>query len=779
MNRVAFLSGVSIVALGLTTPADAWLPRGVSSAPSAPILQAVSVPFGVKTPTGRGGVRLSALDITTTSVKPQTFSGLGLMSPTAPACATWTIAFVSNTSGRTATDFTLIAADTADASAVTPVPSSGGNQNLAGTYVWNVFCKDSGGNQSNTVTLTYTPDANTATVGTADATNNGLTPGSFGSVAGAKLTMAVGLEKHGGVSLALPTFANTVTVTPADTARRPYLTQLGIGGASPGKILVSDFVLSGAITGVPSNAIIGIAPTAGNVVSDIVFDGIHFYGSETLLGSNSAQGAISFFPSQGSCSSNCGVQNSSFDYVESGYSPASHSFSRNVAFRYVYNNCIFFTNPSDVELSDVKCLSPMQRPGGAHPDMMQICDGCTPGLPSSPVVINRFLASQADGDYFAQGPYFAGTLLHIQGYVGPSSNVFTKTSGNFPSISGETVTIPGSVLSSAGITMTVTSGTTATLNGLSPTTIGSVGSPVDLYGVATQSFQMSGIMSSQGGPYGTATPGNNGTSWLYDYDYVILTAQNPLVGTFDGEIVTPGTLTAYSTAASSVPNETAFITSGGRLNIPTCAYCFNGGVAGRLTGTDFGPGTYTLQNSLLGTVARQTMQISGVYGGQAAPYWVQSNCQLPDVQGGTYNIDRGFFQSGMFPNSGGGCTVGVNFPAANTTIGSHAFGPTANSYTPPGGALTSADYASGVLPEAYLAAHPFTASDTPDDILRINCLANKGKIGGKKDGGSGVWYGAVTGETNAGTHTGGGDWIIFNGTSHVASTHITGCELAP
>lgn len=783
---VKILCGVSALSLGAASPANAWLPHGTPTTPTAPVLQAVSVPFGLNTPIGRGGVQSSVQDFTTTSVHPVTYSGFGLMSPTAPACAFWYWSWVSNSSSRPSTDWTLPAQGVAEgALAITPVPAS---TSIAGTTIFNVYCKDASLNQSNTVSVTYTPDANTATVGTADSLSSGFTPGTWGNIAGQRITAAVGMVRTNFFP-SVPHYTNQVTITPADTARRPYVIQLGVTGANPGNVLVTDWVLSGSITTVPTNLVAGVTVTAANAISDVVFDTIKFYGSEAMngTGNNGANGAIGWIFNNGSsCASNCVFQNSEFNYVESGVSPRTNTAVRNVTFRYVYNNCIFITNQSNFELSDVKCLAPMQRYKGAHPDMIQIADEAVPG---PGILIQRFLAHQADGDYFAQGPIFSNSNP-IPGYVddgtaghGPG-NIFTKTGSSFSANEGGTlIVIPGFVQSSAGVTMSCNLGascaasTQVTLVGLAATNIGSSASPVNLWGPQINNLQMSGIMSSQAGPYGTSLGGNAGTSYIYDYDYVTMNTQNPAIGSFTGS-VTSGVLTATTTAVSNIPGQTAWIYGStgnmGRLNYSGCAYLSNCVINSKTSGADEGPGTFTTGGP---DVALGTIQISGAYPGQSVPAFEPFNCSSADVWGGTFNVDRGFYQSGYFPRYG--CTVGTDFPASGMTIGSHAFGPTASGYTPSGGTLTAADYASGMLPSAYLAAHAFTASDTPDDILRINCLANKGKIGGKKDGGSGVWYGSVTGETNSVTHTGGGDWIVYNGSSHVISTHITGCENAP
>ena len=730
------------------------------------------------------------MDVTTTSVKPQTFSGLDIQTSSGTPCATWTMTFVSNSSGRPSTDFTSISANTPEGStAVTPQVASGGQGNLAGDYVWNVSCKDASNNSSNTVTLTYhtvtAGGAGVVTLGNTDRLDFGGLPSTFGNVAGAEIQFATGGDWHAtdvNIRFKSGAFTNQVLIKVADNTRRPYMSNVK-GGGNMANYRVTDFVLSGSIIGV-TNAVTGAASSAGSTIHDAVFDNIHYYGSEPMLGNNSAQASVTL----SGCTSTCGITNSSFDYVESGSAPKSNTYIRSTTFRYIYNNCLFLTSVDSVEFSDVSCMSPMQRYQGQHPDNMQIADGATP----SNIVIQRFLEAQADGDYFAQGAYFGGSLIKIPGYVSAGSgstspgSVFTKTSGTVGSSwQGSRVVIPGVIAATDNVTIDCpshvcsSSTTSFTLINLASTNIGSSGSPVTLYGAGTISFQMSGILSSTAGPYGTSTNANTGTSWVYDYDFAPMDTQNPLISSFTGSVAS-ALLTATTTAVSNVSGNTGFISGCGRINTGS-GYTFNGSVISKASGSDLGPGTYNLQGSP-GNVSAQTIQCSGAYPGQTAPDFQQSNCNVPEIQTGSYNIDRGYYASGMHPHDfTSGCTVGVNFPAPNTTFGSNAFGATsvAFGYTPPGGNLTSADYASGMLPKDYLAAHPFSASDTNADILRINCLANKGKIGGKKDLGGGAWASSVTGETNAGTHTGGGDWIIYNGTSHVTSTHITGCEAAP
>jgi len=787
MKRAAF-----VFALLAATPAHAWV-HGINisvAPPSAPVLQNQTVNFGNLTRTTYGEVRLNSQDVTTLSVKPQTFSGLDLLTNSGTTCATWTMTFVSNSSSRPSTDFTIIAANTPEGStAVTPQVASGGQDHLAGDYVWNVSCKDAGGNSSNTVNLTYhtvtAGGAGVVTFGNTDRLDFGAAPSTFGDVAGAEMQFATGGDWHASdlnIRFKSGAFTNQVLVKVADNTRRPYMSNIK-GGGSMANYRITDFVLSGTLIGVTNN-ITGVSSSAGNTIHDAIMDNIHFYGSEPMLGNNSSQAAVFF----GGCTATCGITDSSFDYVESGSAPTSNTYIRNTSFRYIYNNCLFLLSVDSVELSDVSCLSPMQRYQGQHPDNMQIADGATP----SNITIQRFLEAQADGDYFAQGGPFAGTLIGVNGYVsldtGSTSpgNVFTKTTGTVGSgWQGSTVVIPGVISASDNVKIDCSfnshvcgAGVTKfTLLNLAATNIGSAGTPTKMYGAGTISFKMSGLLSSTAGPYGTSTNGNAGTSWIYDFDYASMDTQTPLISSFTGS-VSGALLTATTQAVSNIPGNTGFITACGRINTGS-GYTFNGSVNSRASGSDLGPGTYNLQGSP-GNVSSQTIQCSGAYAGISVPDFQQSNCNLPDVQGGTYNVDRGLYTAGMYPHDlTSGCTVGVNFPAANTTFGASLFGATSHSYTPPGGNLTSADYASGMLPKDYLAAHTFTASDTYADILRINCLANKGKIGGKKDLGGGAWAGSVTGETNAGNHTGGGDWIIYNGSAHVTSTHITGCEAAP
>ncbi len=877
---------VGLIGAGVASAAHATAHRGTPiTTGQAPTLQNVTVPMGVLTQTGRGGVLLDGLDFTTLAIKPQTFAGFDLMTPNSIPCNTYTLAFLSNSAGRPGTDFTIPGANAPHATALSPIVSSTGVNHLAGDYIWTAKCTSAGGVDSNTVQIKYQSDLASAYIGSADRLDFGVYPGSMGSVAGQSIKFAVGFDNRTiGTTLSVASFTNQVNILPADSLRRPALASFRLSGSAPGNVKISDMVLSGTIpSGVTSSFIINYVTTP---VHDILVDNVHYYGSEAMLqafnGSLTSQGAIGFT----GCSANCTIQNSSFDYIESGASLTSNVTYNDVFYRYFYNNCLVIgQGAANIKVTGGGCFSPMQRPGGVHPDNLQGADASGNG-PS--IVFQRFTVSQADGSYFAQGPYFGGGGVDSRIFIddgsgngvpsGIAGNVATRVGAGWgSSTNGKIAAVQGLFTSAAGITvtclgsngcpaasqvtlvgltptqfgtfaapvkMTTADGTTvyvfidngagggrpsgvngnvatkvsggwgyalqgslvavaglfdgsagihvrcspqscdtatqATLVGLSPTIYTNDVNPGQLVTLGMSGMQMSGIVSIQAGPYGLLQVGNSGTSWLYDYDYVAMKPQNPLTGTFQGQLVN-GLLTATTQATSNLPNEQAFIEAGGRLRYTgsngLCDYCFNGGVGFKTSGSALGPGTYNTQTTTE-NAPLQTMTITGGYS-TGAPFFSQAHCNDPLIQEGTFNIDRGVFWSGMFPQTGTGCVVGTNFPAPNTTIGNHAFGPTSNGYTPPGGALTAADYASGMLPFDYIAAHTFTAAETYQDNILVACLANKGKIGGKKDGGGGVWYGAFTGETNALTHTGGGDWIYFDGTNHVVGPHIPGCENAP
>lgn len=775
MLRLTLLSFACLACIAAGGSADARPSHGglssVAPPGNAPILQSVSVPFGLLTRTAKGSVRLSSVDMTAPSIHPVTFPGLDLWVG-GTQCATHTVTF---NSGRSSTDFTLIAADTAEGStAVTPKPSSTGQGNLSGNYVFDYKCKDANGNQSNTVQLTYTGVANAVNIGTGDSTTS-LFPATFGNTTAQMILYSVGTDIHNSRTiLGLSNFANLVTVEPADPARFPNVSNITTGNGTS-NVRVTGFTASWAR---PSGDNVVFGPVSTTGTHDVSFDHDNFYGSEAMVNNNTAMQTFGV----AGCSANCSFSDSYGEFTESGGALASNTTYTNITIRYIYGDCWNVQSSNIIRMYDIKCISPMSRLGGNHTDTLQVADNATP----KDVIIQRFAQMTGDGDDVAQGIYFGGGLLQLTGYIddgtaghGPGT-ILTRLSGYWGTgAEHATIVISGSILASDNVTLhclpsgCITAGTPtqAQLTGLAATNIGSPGSPVTIYGAGTQDFKLSGVVAELGSDHGFDQVGNGGTSWLYDFAYTRVKADPAKVNTFTGSIAPTGvgnhaTLTATTTATTNLPAySTGYINAAGRLNFPGCAYCSAGGIGSKLSGSDFGPGTYDLPSGAsLGTVTSQTMQMSQAYdynNGFAKQY----NINLPP-QGGTLNFDRGWFQ--------GGFTGDAGFPSSNTTIGSAVFG-----YAPNGAVPTAADYASGMLPKDYLLAHPVTDTTTPDQILARTCLSQKGKIGGVLDRGAGFWNSAFTGETNSVTHTGGGDWIIFDGTNHVVSTHVTGCEAAP
>lgn len=771
----------SLITLAMVPATAHAAHRGASPnlVPTAPVLQAVTVPYGNLTRTGHGTVRLNSPPVTTAAVNAVSYPGLGLLAPTSIPCDTWTLSFVSNSASRPGSDFTLPPANTAEgAAAITPGVSSTGQGNLAGNYVWNVSCVGNGF-ASNTVQLTYQTVTNAVNLAQADRQDFGATPAGFGNVAGAQVLFSVGSDFHAIATNQMRfagAFTNKVKFTPADVARLPYMSHIGIGG-SMSNLRVTGFILSGSLpSGV--NVVMGGGASTGNTLHDIDFDHMEYHGSQAMINGNSAFSGFGLSCTGGPCT----FTDSLIDYTEAGMSLGNNMTYQRINIRHIYSDCMNMQNVTNVLIEDFNCIAPMIRAGGNHTDTMQIADQATP----NGVTVRRFTQIQGDGDDVAQGPYFGGAQLGsgaspFKAYIddgtaahGPGT-IITRVSGYWGTGAGNsTIVIPGVIASSDGVTIncipacnTAGTPTTGNVTGIAPTVIGSPASPVNVYGVGTQNFKMSGIMAGVGSFHGFTQGGNAGTSWLYDFDYHQGQGNPFLTSTFQAS-ATGGIMTVTNTCTSNVPGEPCFI--GGRLNYPGCNYCSTNQISSKISGSDQGPGQWNLTGGAGGNFTLQTLNSSASYPLDGA-WGEQSNCNTPH-QSGTLNIDRGYFQGGYFAN-GGGCAAGVNFPSSNTTVGTKVFG-----YSP-NGTLSAADYASGMLPSAYILAHPSTGSTTPAQMLTIECLANKGKIGGKKDLGGGLWAGAVTGETDAINHTGGGDWIIFDGTSHVVSNHIPGCEAAP
>lgn len=741
---------------------------------AAPVLQSVSVPMGAQTRSGRGSVRLSSVNVTTTANFPQTFYGLGMWVGGTP-CATWTQTFVG---GRSSTDYNIIAANTPEgANAQTPNPSSTGQNLATGTYTWNVTCKDSNGHLSNTVSLSYVTVAHAVNIGTLDRVDFGVTPSGFGNTTGGQVLLSVGSDFHAPVANGCcigmrfdGAYANQVTIQYADPARPVYMTAIYTAG-SLANYRATGFTLSGPVGNAGTNVISGFTAASGSTVSNIVWDNIHAEFSEALI-NNAANTSLGAFNSSG-CTSNCGITDSSFNYIPTGANPGSNTYEKRVVYRHFYNNAFIMGSGNDIDLEDDTCMSPMLAPGGEHTDCMQVLDGATPIR----VTIKRFSDLQADGGDQAQGVWFAGGLTGgvtpLDVYVddgttghGPG-NIATRTSGSFNTNSnGATIIIPGSITYANGITMSCANCNAAnqvTLVGLSPTNIGSSASPVRMYGSGTMNDStFDGIIDSQATFAAFSSNGEQGTNVFQDFSYVQQNATPPLVMTYQGSITTGGVLTVTTTPTTNLPTEAPVLENGGRLNYPGCNYC-GPGIAGQLTGTANGIGTYTVGPQPGSTVTLQTLQNSGAYPITGGVWITQSFCNTPELHTGTFQIGPGYGQGTYFSRDGTTC------PPANTNL-VHFLG---NSPNLP----VAADYASGQTAQNYLQGLTWNNAVSNADVLTRNCLAIKGKIGGIFDGGTGHWWAAVTGETNAVTHTGGGNWTTSGGQD--SGIAIPGCSAAP
>lgn len=714
---------------------------------------------------GKGSVRLSSMDFTTSAFKPFTFSGIDLQTPAGTPCATWNVTFVS---GRSSTDFTLPAANVAEgASAVTPVPSSTGANNLTGTYVFNVSCKDAGANVSNTVTLTRTivnPGGGGAVnYGTTD-TNVNFMPSGFGTSPGAYILFSTGMDRSNArfVFNISSGFTQTVVLTYADITRPGGLSNMQI--ASTTNLAVNDLVASGAFA---SQGALCVFCSSNGPYSNTTFNRDFGYFSVSYIG-NASTG----YYNAGGCTSGCGLFDSGVDTIDTGITSGGNPTISNVWVWHFYDNCHFLgDSTAGIAFQDVMCIAPMTR-SAIHTDNSQIADGATP--PN--ITYKRFMQLQADGFDQAQGAMFFGNLLVGMGYVddgtashGPGTQLTLTSTGNLgvfsSSSNGSQIFSPFGSPVGVSDNVRVTcigscSGNNKANLNISATNIGSPGSPVAFYSVKVTNMQLDGMIYAGATFNGYSQTGAFGTSFFKDFDYVQQNANPAAITTYQGSI-TGSVLTVSTQPTSNIPSILIpLVAFAGRLNYPGCAYC-GVGIAQQLTGPSQGIGTYQL-SSAPGNLTTQTIQNSTAYPITGAGAIGFGSCGTPVYGAGAMTVSSGYGQSGI-----GSCSDIAFSHTFSTTGGGGATG-----------SASASDFASGMLPQTYLQAIPgatWQAMTIPQMQAKV-CLSLKKKIGGAFDGGGGVWYGSLTGETDAVLHTGGGNWIQ-NGVD--SGIHIAGCEAAP
>lgn len=667
-----FLTFLLIAIFGFTLNVEARPTHGgKGSAVTAPVLTATSFTLGQQTQAYRGYVFLHALDQTAPSYIPFTTSGLGLMSPTAPACDTWYTTFVS---GRSSTDFD-ISASVADASALTPLVNFNGQGHLTGDYVFNIQCSR-GGIFSNTVTLTIHTIANAANIGAQDRLDFGWTidNGTFGSQPNTKVLISTGSDWRGlanhlrGIGL-VSSAGNHITVTIADSGRYPWISNFQMTGLS--YIDISDVVAVGDADIQGAGTLFGIVGPYTSQGNSLI--NVRYYGNEyTLPRSSQNSGQDAFDMSF--CTASCIVQDSIADFASSGFNVSDNVHISNVEVSHYNNNCAAIQSGVGNALVDnfTTCHDPLINLNGLHTDCLQVLDGAT----AYNVTIRNFWCIQAGAAGDPQGPIFGGSQIGskndpMTGYIddctsghGPG-HYFTSVTGSYLSSSGGAqLWAPGGGLpisDNARINFSDIVGSCiglyngATGTNISNRNVGSVGSPVAFSNVGAYSLQMEGIVSTLGGYNGFASAGESGTSFLRYFGYV-QHRQNPFphttfTGTVNGVVGSHASGTTISVTSgfgvSNYPNVMEPIISGG-LTYTGCAGC----------GGQNGPGICCELSSTEATVAtaNATFSTGGSCNGSPCGYMTISG---PCTGRFDYNLSNGSQMGGLMI-SGSGIPEGVS-----------------------------------------------------------------------------------------------------------------------
>lgn len=758
MVRLALVFLFCFLCVGIDDAAYAKPGRGGTAlAVASPILQDNTVNFGLLTRTGRGGVRLSSASFTTAAVQPVTFYGLDFNTGVGTPCATWTVTF---NSGRSATDFTLIAANSAESStAITPVPSSTGQGNLSGNYVFNVSCKDSGGNTSNTAHLTYTGVSNAVSLGnSAGDASFGLWPSGFGSVAGAKVLISTGYSRttnygFNGSSGGVTNFANQVTWQNADVTRPAQMVNFSLTGMS--NVRMYKFVASGTLNGLGIGCVFCFT-SAGGVGVNQTLEDVHGYFNPAMIYLTGA--TLNGLDMKG-CTSGCAIKDSSMDYQLTGLNLGDNTSGTisNVTLSHVYINFAQAANTGPWDISDVKLIAPMINNGAYHTDYWQFANGSTPHN----FKFRRIAALQADGVVPSQGVFFGGGgsegLVYIDDGTpahGPGK-VVTRVGGTWEASAYNSHVYMGGGLMpiSDNVILTCSGGTCSpsktvgTLSLATNVNIGSPGSPVQLWAANNENVDLVGMIQTLSEPNGTLLNGTAGTSQFKNITAIQHSptpfSETTFIGTISGS-----TLTVANPITNNIPGTTIPpIAENMTLRYVGCAAVPSGatynsacGVLGATAPSwPTVAGTYSLTSSP-GNIGPVTMTASFAFKPTAASANFRPGpCATADANLGTFTVDGIHYQGGI---SGPPC------PAASMPITHSFFG---------GSSLTGADFVTGVIPETTLEAingSVWTAK-TDNQKLATVCNAILPAPGGLLDAGGGNWYGAVTGtgEWNDGSGT--------------------------
>lgn len=687
---------------------------GSGAAPAAPILQNAVANIGNETRTTHGGVSIIGVDFTTASETPQTFYGIDLYAGgTSPS--TCTVAFVS---GRSSTDFNTYTAQPCSTSK-TPQPTSTGQNNLTGDYVFNVTMTDAGGNASNTVTLTYhtvNPGGGGAVnVGDSDAMDATLFPATFGNSTGAEILLSTGMNRITARFLlnTFRTFTNQVIFTEADITKPAAISNFQ--AANTANVQVQDIWVSGTLG---STGSLCIMCSSGQ---NFTFERVHGRFSEAMIA-----GYGGGWYNAGSCTSGCGMADSDVDYVGSGFGPAPNIFFNHNVIKHFYADCVSQANSFNVVANDNMCIAPMIN-SAVHTDSWQLQGGATPdGL-----TINGFWSIQADGDDQAQGAIFDGGGQVYKGHI--AGGVITLTTGSFStqssgshlySDSGSPMAITDNVIMAcaSGHTSNCAGQTTGTVS--TSGTLGSAGSPVNIYSVDRYNNHYDGMVYAGATFNGYAGGGEQGISSFKHFSYFQMNAnpnyQVSYTGSASGSTLTVATQPVANIAGVVTP----IVAFGGRLNYTGCVYC-GVGIAQQLTGPANGIGTYQLSTPT--TITSQTIINSNSYPVTGAAWVQDALCSTAALHGGTWTVDRGYSQNFVAM-----CTGQPNLVQTNVITS--------------GASITAADYATGVIPQTTLfniSAATWKAMTPAQDKAAV-CNAALPKVGGVLDLGDGTFIGAFT-----------------------------------
>lgn len=510
--------------IGASESASAYTHGVDQGAQPGPQLQATALNVGNLTRTSKASERLSNMHFTTLASQPVTFGGVDLWTGLGTTPASWMVTFVS---GRSSTDFTLPAANVAEgASAIIPVVSSTGQNNITGDYTFNVTAKDAGGFSSNTAVLTIhvVNPTGGGCVSLGDTDSSGYIPAAFGTSANQCILFATGFNKMSARYILNITngFTQNVILTHADITRPAALSNIQLSTTS--NIEADDLIVSGDVPG--GTTCMMCIGTSGAAYTNAKYVRPIGRYSPTQIGVNTG---LYVYNSSG-CTSGCEMDDGDFDYLWTGTTPTSNSVMRRTTFRHFTNNCVFIGGNTSWMLEDVKCMSPYIL-GNEHGDCFQYADS---GWPMNGT-LTRFACVQADGSSGAQGPIFAGPVLGTfgeAGYIddgtvghGPGKKI-TLTMGHWHSnaVNGAQLFSPGNFTTADNYTVAsgaIINGTTAVMNiPAGNVNIGSPASPVLFFTYANNNFAANGIIYTGTSSTGSALATEQATSFLKNFDYI-------------------------------------------------------------------------------------------------------------------------------------------------------------------------------------------------------------------------------------------------------------------